>query len=226
MQRHDIEKAINMKIEKNKVVELAYELTVEGNLADKATSEMPLDYIQGTNMLLPDFEANLEGKEPGDAFEFTLSPEKGYGMPDPGMVLDLPKTAFMLEGRIHEELLVVGKVIPMLNNLGNVVQGTVREVKEDLVTMDFNHPLAGKTLNFSGTVLTVRDATEKELNEGLHGEYLPPEEGGHHCCHGKGGCHKGKKEGDGCCHKGEGGCHKEDDGCGCGQEGGCHCEEK
>ena len=68
--------------------------------------------------------------------------------------------------------------------------------------MDFNHPMAGKTLNFSGKVESVRSATEKELTEGLHGEYLPQE-----------GCHCG---GDGC---GEGGCCGHGDGEGCGHEG-------
>ncbi|MBQ3941660.1 MAG: peptidylprolyl isomerase, partial [Bacteroidales bacterium] len=74
-------------------------------------------------------------------------------------------------------------------------------------TMDFNHPMAGKTLHFTGKVESVREATEKELREGLHGEYLPPEEGCGHC-HGE--CHKDE---DGCCH-GEGECKE---GCGCKQ---------
>ena len=106
----------------------------------------------------------------------------------------------------------------MLNQAGQVVQGTVHEVTESAVTMDFNHPMAGKTLHFTGKVESVRSATDKELTEGLHGEYLPPEE--HECCHGKGDCHKGEGEGcchgeghgDGeCCHKGEGEgcCHKD-----------------
>jgi FKBP-type peptidyl-prolyl cis-trans isomerase SlyD len=94
-------------------------------------------------------------------------------------------------------------MLPMLNSDGQVVQGVIVEVREKEVVMDFNHPMAGKTLHFTGKVESVREASEKELKEGLHGEFLPPEEG----C---GGCHKGK------CHS-EGECHK--DGCGC--EGNC-----
>lgn len=230
-----------MKIENNKVVELSYELTVDGKVVDK-TTEMtgPLDYIHGAHMLLPKFEAELEGMEPDSEFEFTLTPEEGYGEYDPKHKFDIPKSSFEIDGVIREDLIVVGKVIPMLNSSGAVVQGTIAAVHDDKVTMDFNHPMAGKTLNFKGKVISVRDATEKELTEGLHGEFLPKEG----CCHGKGGCH-GKHhdgecchgEGDGCCHEhGEGcGCHEGDgdccchgegDGqCGCHNNGGCGCNE-
>ena len=115
---------------------------------------------------------------------------------------------------MREDLLVVGQIIPMLSNTGQVVQGTVHEVKPDTVVMDFNHPMAGKTLNFTGKVVSVREATEKECHchkgeGGCHG-------GGHkdgECCHGEGHkdgecCHgEGKKDGE-CCH-GNGDCHKE-----------------
>ena len=198
-----------MKAEKNKVVAVSYELEVEGHIADKAGSEAPLEYIHGTGMLLPDFEAAVEGKEPGEGFDFILSPEKGYGEYHPEYKLELPKTAFCgPDGRIMEEFLVVGRTIPMLNQEGQVVQGTVAEVAEESVVMDFNHPMAGKTLHFTGKVEAVRSATEKELLEGLHGEFLPPQDdcGCGHChghhedggCHGEGGCHHGEG---GCCHE-------------------------
>lgn len=185
------------------VVAVSYELEVEGQIADKAGSDKPLEYIQGTGMLLPLFEAAVEGKEPGETFDFVLSAEDGYGEYNPQMVISLPKSAFELDGKVYEELLVPGRVIPMLNDMGQVVQGTVKEVSADSVSMDFNHPMAGKTLHFTGKVETVRAATEKELKEGLHGEYLPKEGG----CHCGGGC--GGNCEDGC----EGGC-----------EGGCSCK--
>ena len=62
-----------MKIENNKVVELTYELTVDGKVVDKAETK-PLDYIHGTHMLLPKFETEIEGLEPGSEFAFTLTP--------------------------------------------------------------------------------------------------------------------------------------------------------
>ena len=200
-----------MKIEKDKVVVLTYELTVDGKVADKATEERPLDYIHGNNMLLQKFEQELEGKEPGDSFEFTLTPDEGYGEFDETRLVELSKQAFTIDGKVMEEFLVVGKVIPMMNQDGNVVQGVVHEVKDSSVVMDFNHPMAGKTLCFTGSILSVREATEKELTEGLHGEFLPMEDRPHHCHgkgHGNGGCCHGEGHGDGeCCH-GEGKCEE------------------
>lgn len=191
-----------MKIEKNKVAALAYKLEVEGKIADQAGKERPLEYIHGTHMLIPRFEEEVEGKEPGESFEFTLSPEEGYGVYKPEFKFDIPKRAFEMDGTLREDLLFVGNIVPMLDNNGNVIRGMVAAIGEDTVSMDFNHPMAGKTLHFTGEVVSVRDASEKELTEGLHGEYLPPEDEGHHCCHGKGKghCHK-HAEGEGCCHE-------------------------
>ena len=198
-----------MKAEQNKVVSLTYELIVDGVLADKADENRPLEYIHGTGMLLPKFESEVEGKEPGEEFAFTLTPEEGYGTYDENRLIDLPKEAFMMDGKVRDDLLVIGKMIPMVNDSGQVVNGIVYLVDDDKVTMDFNHPMAGKTLNFTGKVVEVREATEKELQKGH------PCRHHHHddeCCHkGKGECHgEGKHHhGDGeCCH-GEGKCEKE-----------------
>ena len=195
-----------MKIEKNTVVEFCYELEVEGQVVDRTTKDKPLDYIHGTGSLLPKLEAHIEGMEPGARFDVTLSPADGYGEVDQDKIIDLPKSAFEVNGEIREDLLVAGTTIPMLNSRGAVIPGVVLEVSEDTVKMDLNHQMAGRTLHFTGEILTVREATEKELTEGLHGEYV-------HSC-GCGGCHG---------HDGEcgGGCHDHEDGCG--QEGGCNC---
>ncbi len=193
-----------MKVQDKKVVALAYKLEVDGRIADQAGRERPLEYIHGTHMLLPKFEQAVEGKEPGESVSFTLSPEEGYGVHNPQHVIDIPKEAFVIDGVMHEELMQPGRVLPMMGQDGNVIQATVKEVKDRHVSMDFNHPMAGKTLNFTVEVVSVREATESELNNGLHGEYLPPEE--HECCHGKGRCHNHEGDGEGCCKDGEGCC--------------------
>lgn len=196
-----------MKIEKNNVVEFCYELEVDGQIVDHTSKEKPLDYIHGTGSLLPKLEEHIEGMEPGCTFDVTLSPADGYGETDPSRIIDLPKTAFEINGEVREDLLVPGTTIPMLNSMGGVVPGVVLEVSEDLVKMDLNHQMAGKTLHFKGEILSVREATEKELTEGLHGEYL-------HSC-GCGGCNGH----DGNCGGCEGGGCGDSEECGC---GGCH----
>ena len=197
-----------MKIEQNKVVEFCYELEVDGKIVDQTTKERPLDYIHGTGSLLPKLEAHIEGMEPGATFDVTLSPAEGYGEVEPERIIDLPKAAFEVNGEVREDLLVPGNTIPMMNSMGGVIPGVVVEVTSDTVKMDLNHQMAGKTLHFKGEILTVREATEKELTEGLHGEYV-------HSC-GCGGCHGHGGDCGGC----EGGQCGDDhgEGCGCG----CH----
>jgi len=218
-----------MKIEQNKVVAVAYELTVEGKTVDKSPEGQPLEYIHGTHMMIVGFEKGLEGKEPGDKAGFDVSPEEGYGTYNPKLKFDIPKSSFEVGGVLREDLLAIGTVVPMFNSTGHVVQGTVAAVGENSVTMDFNHQLAGKTLHFDVEVVSVREATKKELDEGLHGEYLPvEEEEGKHCCHGKGKCHK-DEEGHECCGKGEG--HGDGECCGKGKghghgDGECCCKDK
>ena len=188
------------------MVEVSYVLTVDGQVFDTATKEQPLDYIHGTKMLIPKFEAEIEGKEAGDTFAFSVAPAEGYGESNPKRVIKLPLSSFEINGELHREFLEVGRQLPMLNQNGHVEYARVTQVTEDGVTMDFNHDLAGKTLEFKGEVLSVRDATEKELKEGLHGEFLPVEACGCDDPHGEGCCHHGH-HGEGCCHHGQGHCH-------------------
>ena len=194
-----------MKIAQNTVVEFVYELEVDGQVVDKTVMERPLDYIHGTGSLLPKLEEQIEGMTAGDKFDVVLSPSDGYGEIDPQRVIDLPKAAFEVNGEIREDLLVPGNTIPMMNSMGGVIPGVVVEVTEDSVKMDLNHRMAGKTLHFTGEIVSVREATEKELTEGLHGEYV-------HTC---GGCH-GHEGGCGGC--GGGSCSDSEGECGCG----CH----
>jgi FKBP-type peptidyl-prolyl cis-trans isomerase SlyD len=185
----------NMQISKNKVVSLSYQLTVEGDIVDKATKENPFSFIFGNGTLLPKFEANIEGKRTGDTFMFTLSPAEGYGEFDAVGVKEFPLDTFMVDGQLEEGLLTEGTDLPMQDNEGNIFNAIVVEVKENSVVLDFNHPLADMELNFEGSIVEVRDATEKELAKGL------------------GGCGCGCS--DGCC--------DDDDSCTCNDNDSCSC---
>lgn len=149
-----------MKIASNTHVALTYELMVDGEMVDQATVERPLEFIYDAGFLLPAFEQNIKDLKAGDAFEFKLDAENGYGQVMAEAVIELPKTVFMVDGKIEEGMLEVGAAIPMMDNQGNQMVGKVAEVKDETVMMDFNHPLAGKELNFKGKVEEVREVTD------------------------------------------------------------------
>ena len=164
-----------MKITKNTVPSVTYTLEVDGEVVDKAEKEKPLLFIQGIGMMVPGFEKNLEGLEEGATYKFTLSPEEAYGAYDEQAVVDLSIDIFKVDGKVNKDMLNVGQVVPMKDQNGNPLQGTILEVSDTQVKMDFNHMLAGKELNFTGEILDVREATTQELDHGhVHGP------GGHH----------------------------------------------
>ena len=164
-----------MSIQKDKVVILSYTLKVAtGQVVDKATEDQPFAYIHGLGNALPAFEERLEGLAPGADFDFVLSVEDGYGEYEDGYVRDFDINMFKGEG-VPPDLLTVGNIIPMQDQYGNPLEGEIVEITNEAVTLDFNHPLAGEELHFSGRILEVRDATNEELQHGhVHGR------GGHH----------------------------------------------
>ncbi len=155
----------------NKVVSLSYTLMLNnGELADEATAEQPLVFIHGVGQTLPAFDDQLAGLGVGDTFSFTLSAEDGYGESNPNYVVDLPKSIFSGPD-VPEDLLEIGALLPMQDEEGNPMDGTVLEISEDMVKMDFNHPLAGEALSFAGTIIDIREATPDELDHGhVHGD--------------------------------------------------------
>jgi len=163
-----------MNIDTNKVVALKYELRVnakDGQLVEKVENERPLEFIYGTGNMLKDFESNLTGLKVGDSFDFSINAENAYGQVNKDMVVDLPKDIFKIDGKIDENLLVLNKVVPMRDQQGNHLNGKIIEILDELVKMDFNHPLAGEDLYFTGEILNIREATETELSHGhLHSE--------------------------------------------------------
>ena len=156
-----------MKIATNKLVTLTYDLNVgedaEQELMERATPEHPLEFIFGTNSMLEAFEKNLENMEEGDSFDFFISPENAYGEYDDEYLADLPKNIFEVDGKIDENVIFVGNKVPMMDSNGNRLDGSIVEIGTDVIKMDFNHPLAGETLHFTGKVIGVRDASAEEI---------------------------------------------------------------
>jgi FKBP-type peptidyl-prolyl cis-trans isomerase SlyD len=164
-----------MKVEKNNVIALTYSLTIpdsagETDVVEVVTEEDPMYFIQGISGLPEGFENQIEGLSAGDTFDFTVTAEEGYGEYDEEAVVDLPKSVFQMEDVDQDELLQVGNIIPMTNEDGERMHGQVVEVREDVVIMNFNHPLAGKDMHFSGQIISVRPATSEEISHGhVHG---------------------------------------------------------
>lgn len=167
-----------MTIEQNKVVAVHYTLnegTAEGQLVESTHGGEPLAFIYGVGMMIPAFEANLAGLTIGDTFAFGIPAAEAYGVYDETALVEVPKQIFEHEGSIPDGLLEVGNVLPLQDQEGNRMQGMVAHVTENSVKLDFNHPMAGVDLFFTGHVEGVREADPTELEHGhVHGA------GGHH----------------------------------------------
>ncbi len=162
-----------MKVAKNNVITLSYSLRfdgAEGVIIQQVNDDKPFVHLFGNGTLLPVFEKNLDGLEPGAEFAFGLTSSEGYGELTDTAIIELEKSIFEKDGKVDEEMLKIGNMITMQDQEGNPIDGRVTEIKEDKVVMDFNHPLAGKNLHFSGKVLDVREASAEELSHGhVHG---------------------------------------------------------
>jgi FKBP-type peptidyl-prolyl cis-trans isomerase SlyD len=165
-----------MKIEQNSVVSVTYDLKagMPGSQAEQIESvdtSNPLVFIFGSGMMIPGFENNLNGLSLGDAFTFSIEPADAYGNADETAVIKLPIDIFKVDNVIDLEVLKIGNVLPMSDNEGNMLRGKVLAYDDKEVTMDFNHPLAGMNLHFTGTIVGVRMATAEEISHGhVHGE--------------------------------------------------------
>ena len=156
-----------MQIEQNSVVTLHYTLKDnDGNIIDQSDDGSFL-YLHGAMNIIPGLENALAGKSAGDEFSVTVSPEEGYGAKDPERIQEVPKEMFENADEIKP-----GVQFHAQGPDGQAVVVTVIEVKDDAVLIDGNHALAGVDLNFSVTVVDVREATEEEVSHGhVHGEH-------------------------------------------------------
>ena len=159
-----------MSIKPNTVVSLTYELhttNAEGQqvFVEKADEQNALVFLYGAGMMLPKFEEHLLGLNVGDEYSFELSAADGYGELDPGAFADLPKDMFK-----DVDLPSVGDVIPLQDNQGNHFRAGVTAIHDETISVDLNHPMAGKNLIFAGKILAEREATAEELSHGhAHG---------------------------------------------------------
>lgn len=196
---------INME-DKKEIIDdgkfVAFSYTVKdadtGEVLFEAKKSAPDVMVYGVSQeVIPGLVATIKGLGKGDRFSVTLPPEVAFGPRVEEYVQQIPLDAFMRDGKLAVEL-KEGAMLDMMTNTGDIVSGVIKKVTPEFVEMDFNHPFAGKTVDFDGEIIEVRDATDEEL-------------------------HPRRSCGCGCSHHGEGKDSDCGDGCGCGDcGGGCH----
>ncbi|MFT5199884.1 MAG: FKBP-type peptidyl-prolyl cis-trans isomerase SlyD [Planctomycetota bacterium] len=148
------------------VVTIHYKLTLEdGQVIDSSEGQEPMAYLHGANGLVPGLESALGGKAEGEKLEVKVTPKEGYGELDPEGVQEVPRNAFP-----DDADLTAGVQFQATDQDDNPIMGTIEAADDKIVKVDFNHPLAGKTLNFDVEVVSIRAATAEEQEHGhAHG---------------------------------------------------------
>lgn len=134
-----------------KKVRFDYVLTVDGKEVDSSETSGPYEYVHGEGKIVPGLERQMEGLEVGGKKTIAVSAEEGFGQVDPNAFREVSKSQFPPDLPLE-----VGKVLNMRTPDGNTLPATVLEVMENAVMLDFNHPLAGKNLQFDVTVVAIQ----------------------------------------------------------------------
>ena len=209
----------------NKYIAVAYKLYAESEgkkvMVEEAPAEQPFNFVSGLAITIPEFEKAVVALNKADEFDFVLDAAHAYGEHVAERVLDLDKKMFYVDGHFDDKNIYKDAIIPLQNEDGNRFMGHVLEVNDTIVKVDLNHPLAGKSLNFKGTVIESREISKEELQEYVNNLNAGGCGGGCDNCGGSCGGEHHHKDGE-CC-----GNHKEGECCGGNhhhhKEGGCHC---
>src|SRR6266849_4538594 len=138
-------------VAEGKLVSVEYTLKLDDkSVVESNVGKQPLTYTHGTHQIVPGLEKALEGLAVGDTKEVTVAPADGYGEKDPEALQEVQKKL------IPPDALVVGSRLQGKAPDGHMVYPQVAEIKDDTVVLDFNHPLAGKTLHFDVKVLDIQ----------------------------------------------------------------------
>ena len=183
----------------NKYISVMYKLYTDGQdgkaeLIEETAEGDPFIFVSALGMTLDAFEAQIVPLKEGEEFDFTLVPDDAYGDYDEAGKQALPRNVFEINGKLDSRFIFEGAVVPLTSADGTRFNGTIVEIGDEKITVDLNHPLAGKSLNFKGKVVETREATNDEIRDALNQITG--------CGGGCGGCGGGSC--DGCESKGEG----------------------
>jgi len=145
------------------VVRLDYTLTLsDGEIYDSSEDSGPLEYLQGHGQLIPGLEQALYDMAVDEEKDVVVTPDVGYGEYDTDAVQELPLDMFPPNMELEE-----GMSIDLYDeDADEEIEAIIEKVSDDSVTVNFNHPLAGETLNFHVRIVGIRPATPEELDHG------------------------------------------------------------
>ena len=146
------------------VVKMDYTLYVDGTVFDTSEGYGPLEFIQGKRNIITGLDNGILGMQVGETKEIKVAPAQAYGEYDNNAFIDIPISQFPPEFDFQ-----IGKSIRLSDPTGRLTTATITEIGENDVRLDMNHPLAGKELTFSATIVDARQATAEELAAGRVG---------------------------------------------------------
>ena len=154
-----------LKVNDGQVVSMEYTLKVDGEVADTSQGREPLEFVHGAGNIIPGLEREMVGMAVGDSKDVLVTAVDGYGEEDDNAFMDVPREQF------PEEIpMKIGTEIQVQNQAGQPMYARIDTIGDKSVRLDFNHPLAGKELQFSVKVVGLRDATDEEKEHGhVHG---------------------------------------------------------
>jgi len=191
-----------MAIKQDQIVAIKYSASVNSEVIDNnIEDDAPLFFMYGRGQMMPGLETRIAEMNIGDSSDLEIPAAEAYGDHNPEAIQTVPKE-HLAHLELHEGLVLQGQ-----GENGEPVMVVVKEIQDDIVIMDHNHPMAGQDISFSVTIHDIREPSEEELNMGIAAENQ------HHHHHEEGGCCGGEGHDD----SGDQG------GCGSGQGGGCGC---
>ena len=178
-------------------LKVSYKMFTNSSASHKLLFEtdasQPAAFVTDMGLMIDAFEQHLTVLNAGEQFDFTLQPAEAFGERDEDLVRAVSRKIFEVKGKLIEEEIYPGAEVPLMDSEGNHFMGTIVKITDSEVTVDLNNPLAGKALQFTGTVLENREATLQEIEQTA--KILSGECGGCGSC---GGCGNGE-----CCENGK-----------------------
>ncbi|PKO07713.1 MAG: peptidylprolyl isomerase [Chloroflexi bacterium HGW-Chloroflexi-3] len=160
-------------VEDNVVVTMNYSLSIDGEVVDSSEGEDndPIIFLQGAGQIISGLEKSIYGLKIGDKKSVTIDPKDGYGDIDPESIVEVPKDEFPKDFPLELGVEITVNADDEDEEGEEEMEATIVAVNESTVTLDFNHPLAGKTLNFDVHIIDIREATSEEIEHGhVHGD--------------------------------------------------------